>query len=195
MKSYLILFFIVIISGINGDPFLFFPEHMLPPIDTTYNFTFEGSVETWKISGLYAIQAVTSDDMKTVIGYRNWQVYTGGLNETFYGVSYFNSTYPQALVNPVTGECENAFSETVNCSRWLNIDILEWYSRCSIVRINSTITGEMSLGIRASNSDLKRPVHFTGTTYISGVPMNMTITYNFLSQTEGKNFPYIKCYF
>ena len=50
--------------------FLFFPEHMLPPIGTTYNFTFDGLAGTWKISGIYAIQAVTSEDMKTIIGYR-----------------------------------------------------------------------------------------------------------------------------
>jgi hypothetical protein len=195
MRSILIILCTVIIGGINGHPFLFFPEHMLPPIGMTYNFTFDGLVSTWKISGIYAIQAVTSEDMKTIIGYRNWQLYTGELNATFYGVSYKNSTYPQALVNPKTQECENVFSEILNCTNWTPIDVIQWDSRCSIVRLNSSITGEMSLTIHASTSDLKRPLYFTGTTYISGSPMNMTVTYNFLSQTEEKNFPYIKCYF
>ena len=195
MRSNLIIFFIGLIGGINGHPFLFFPEHMLPPIGTTYNFTLDGLVGTWKISGIYAIQAVTGEDTKTIIGYRNWQLYTGDFNGTFYGVSYRNSTYPQALMNPKTQECENVFSEVVNCTNWANTDVIQWDSRCSIVRLNSTITGAMSLTIRASNSDLKHPVYFTGTTYISGLSMNMTVTYDFLSQTEGKNFPYIKCYF
>ena len=182
-------------TAINGEPFFFFPETMLPPIGTTYKFTFDGLVGTWKISGVYAIEAVTDDQSKTVIGYRNWQMYTGDFNQTFYGVSYANSWYPQALINPETKECENEFSETVNCTGWTKSKTIQWDNRCSIVRINSTVTGEMALTIYASSSDSTRPVYFSATTSISGIPVNMTVTYNFRSQTEEKIFPSVKCSF
>lgn len=197
MKTLIVslVIFTVIIREIIGEPFLFFPEDMLPPIGTTYNFTFDGLVGSWKISGIYTIQAVTDKDMKTVIGYRNWQLYTGELNETFYGVSYKNNSYPQALVNSQTHECENVFSETINCTSWANTETVKWNSRCSIVRLDSPITGEMSLIIHASTTDLTRPMNFSGTTSISGSPVNMTVTYSFLSQTKQKIFPYVKCYF
>jgi hypothetical protein len=197
MKSFIIAVFLftIIISEINGDSFLFFPEHMLPSIGTTFNFTFDGLLGTWKVSGSYFIQPVTDPEMKTIIGYRNWQSYTGQFTGIFYGVSYKNGTYPQALINPNTQECENVFSEILNCTNWANTEIVRWDSRCSIVRIDSPITGNMSLTLYTSNSDLKRPANFIGTTSISGSSDNMTITYQFLSKTEQKNFPYIKCYF
>lgn len=188
-----LLLSIVIFSGINGDPFLFFPEHLLPPIGTTYNYTFEGFVGTWKASGTYFVEPVTDSDMKIIVGYRNWQSYTGELTGIFYGISYKNGTYPQALVNPNTQECENAFSEKINCTNWSSTMNTRWDNECSIVRIDSPITGSMSLTLYTSSSDLKRPVNFSGTTTISGSPVNMTVTYSFLSKTEQKNFPYIKC--
>ncbi len=197
MKSLIINLFLfaVIISEINGDPFIFFPENMLPSIGNTFNFTFEAVFDTWKASGIYFIQPVTDQDMKTIIGYRNYQSYTGGFTGIFYGVSYLNGTYPQALINPNTQECENVFSEILNCTHWANKDILIWNNFCSIVRIDSPVTGNMSLILHASNSDLTRPKDFIGITNISGSPVNMTVSLNFLSQTEQKNFPYVKCYF
>lgn len=194
MKGYF-LAVLFLVATVHGEPFLFFPEMMLPPVGTTYNFTFDGLVGTWKISGVYTIEAVMDGESKAVVGYRNWQVYTGELNQTFYGVSYANSSYPQALINPETGECENVFSETVNCTGWTKSTTLQWDNRCSIVRINSTVTGEMALTVYASSSDSTRPVYFSGTTSISGIPVNMTVTYNFRSQTEEKEFPSVKCSF
>jgi len=197
MKSFAITLFLfaVIISEINGVPFLFFPEHMLPTIGNTFNYTFEGVLSTLKVSGFYFIQPVTDTDMKTIIGYRNWQSYIGDFTGIFYGVSYFNETYPQALINPNTQECEYVFSEIINCTHWANKDILIWNSFCSIVRIDSPVTGNMSLALHASNSDPTRPRNFIGTTVISGSPVNTTLSLNFLSKTEQKNFPYVKCDF
>lgn len=194
-KAYFIVALFLLVGHINGDPFLFFPESMLPPIGTTYNFTFDGLLGTWKISGVYAVQAVTDDDRKTIIGYRNWQVYMGDLNQTFYGVSYKNNSYPQASINPQTQECVDAFTENINCTGWTSAEKTEWDNRCSIVRLNSTITGEMALTLRTSTTVLTRPVYFSGTTSISGVPINMTVIYYFKSQTEEKTFPPVKCYF
>ncbi|CAF3866847.1 unnamed protein product [Adineta steineri] len=168
---------------------------MLPPIGTTYNFTFSGLFTTMKVSGIYSIEPVTAQDMKTIIGYRNWQSYTGEFTGIFYGISYFNGTYPQALVDPNTNECTNVFTETVDCTSWLNTEIVRWDSRCSIVRIDPPITGDMSLTLRASTSDLKRPSDFNATVSITGSPDKTTISYRFLSQVEQKNFPYIKCSF
>lgn len=198
MKTNLILSLflcIAILGQSNGDPFLFFPESMLPPIGTTYNFTFDGLAGTWNISGIYTVQAVTDDDGKTILGYRNWQLYTGDLNQTFYGVSYKNNTYPQASINPQTQECENVFSETVNCTGWTSTEKTEWDNRCSIVRVNSSITGDMALTVQTSSTVLTLPVYFRGTTSISGVPVNMTVIYYFRSRTEEKIFPPVKCYF
>jgi hypothetical protein len=197
MKHFIITLFLftVFTSEINGDPLLFFPPPMLPPIGTTYNFTFDGLINTMRVSGIYAIEPVVDQDMKTIIGYRNWQSYTGEFTGIFYGVSYENGSYPQALVDPKTQECINVFVETLDCTGWLNTKIVQWDSRCSIVRIDPPVTGDMSLTLHASNSDLKRPVDFIGTVSISGSPDKTTITYNFLSKVEQKNFPYIKCYF
>jgi hypothetical protein len=197
MKNFISTLFLVtvIINEIHGDPFMFLPEDMLPPIGTTFNFTFDGALGALQVSGIYTIQPVIDHDMKTIIGYRNWQSYTGQFNGTFYGVSYKNGTYPQALINPNTQECENVFSETVNCTGWSNTAIIRWDNRCSIVRTDSPVTGDMSLTLYASKSDSKRPVNFIGITSISGTPVNMTVIYNFLFKTEQKNFPYIKCSF
>ncbi len=197
MKSlvFVLFLFTVFISEINGDPLLFLPQHMLPPVGTTFNFTVDGFIDKMQISGVYTIQAVTDQDMKTIIGYRNWQSYTGGFTGIFYGVSYKNGSYPQALVDPNTNECNNVFIEILNCTSWLNTNIVKWDSRCSIVRVDPPITGEMSLTLYASTSDLKRPLDFSGTASMSGSPDKTTVTYHFQSKVEQKNFPTIKCYF
>jgi len=197
MKSFIItlLFSTVIFSETNGGPFLFLPEHMLPSIGTTFNLTFEGLLDTQRVFGIYFVQPVTDPEMKTIIGYRNWQSYTGDFIGIFYGVSYLNGTYPQAIINPNTQECENVFAETVNCTSWSSAINTRWDNECSIVRIDSSITGNMSLILYTSISDLKLPVKFIGTTSISGSPVKMTVTLSFLSKIEQKNFPYVKCYF
>ncbi|UJR15536.1 hypothetical protein I4U23_002475 [Adineta vaga] len=190
-----LVFFITILSKINGNPFLFFPKHMLPSLDTSFNFTFNGHMTTMTVSGIYTVEPVTDQDMKTIIGYRNWQSYTGEYTGIFYGVSYFNGTYLQALIDPNTQECTNVFSEVLDCTDWLNTAIVKWDSRCSIIRTDPPITGEMILALRASTSDLTRPSNFSGTVTITGSPDKSTITYDFLSKTVQKNFPYVKCYF
>jgi hypothetical protein len=197
MKGFIItlLFFAVILSETNGGPFLFLPEHMLPSIGSTFNLTFEGLLDTQRVFGIYFVQPVTDAEMKTIIGYRNLQTYTGDYTGIFYGVSYLNGTYSQALINPDTQECENVFAEVVNCTNWSSIMNTTWDNECSIVRIDSSITGNMSLTLKAPLSDLNRPVTFVGTTSISGSPINMTFAYIFLSKVEQKNFPFIKCYF
>jgi hypothetical protein len=197
MKSFIItlLFFTVIFSETNGGPFLFLPEHMLPSIGSTFNLTFEGLLDTQRVFGIYFVQPVTDPEMKTIIGYRNWQSYTRDFTGIFYGVSYLNGTYPQAMINPNTQECENVFAETVNCTSWSSAINTRWDNECSIVRIDSSITGNMSLTLYTSISDLKLPVKFIGTTSISGSPVKMTVTLSFLSKIEQKNFPYVKCYF
>ncbi|CAF3460719.1 unnamed protein product [Rotaria socialis] len=190
-----VFLFTAVIFEINADPFVFFPQHLLPPIGTTFNFTFDGSLSTIHVSGVYSIQAVTGPDMKTIIGYRNWQSYSGGYSAIFYGVSYLNGTYLQALVDPNTQECINVFSEIMDCTNWLNTGIVNWDSRCSFVRVDSPISGAMTLTIVVSTSDLMRPANFSGTTTMTGSPDKVTIAYQFLSKTVEKNFPYIKCYF
>jgi hypothetical protein len=197
MKNFLasLFLFTVNISDINANPFLFFPQLMLPSIGTTFNFTFDGLISTMRVSGVYSIQPVIDQDMKTIIGYRNWQSYTGDFNGTFYGVSYENGTYLQALIDTNTQECINVFSEIMNCTSWLNIQIVRWDSRFSFIRVDSPITGDMTMTLRASTSDLKRPVSFTTIASITGVPDKTTITYDFSSKTEVKAFPYVKCYF
>jgi hypothetical protein len=196
MKSLIItlVLFTVISSEINGDPLLFLPQHMLPSIGNTFNFTFNGFVGTMNVSGVYTIQPVIDQDMKTIIGYRNLQSYTGEFNAIFYGVSYINGSYPQALIDPNTQECNNVFVETLDCTSWLNTEIVRWDSRCSFVRIDPPITGSMSLTIRASTSDLKFPATSIATASISGAP-DTIISYKFLSKIEQKNFPNIKCSF
>ncbi|CAF4109543.1 unnamed protein product, partial [Adineta steineri] len=99
------------------------------------------------------------------------------------------------LVDPNTNECINVFTETVDCTSWLNTEIVRWDSRCSIVRIDPPITGDMSLTLRASTSNLKRPSDFNATVSITGLPDKTTISYRFLTQVEQKSFPYIKCSF
>ncbi|CAF1198595.1 unnamed protein product [Rotaria sp. Silwood1] len=168
---------------------------MLPSVGTTFNFTFNGLFNTMNVSGIYTIQPVTDEDMKTIIGYRNWQSYTGDFSGIFYGVSYNNGTYLQALIDPNTQECNNVFAEIMNCTSWLNTEIIRWDSQCSLIRIDSPVSGEMSLTLNASECDLARPVNFIGTASISGVPDKTIITYEFLSKIEQENFPYIKCYF
>ncbi|CAF0940718.1 unnamed protein product [Rotaria sordida] len=168
---------------------------MLPSIGTTFNFTFNGLLNTMHVSGIYTIQPVIDQDMKTIIGYRNWQLYTGEYSGIFYGVSYNNGTYLQALIDPNTQECNNVFAEIVNCTNWLNTEIIRWDNQCSIVRVDSPISGEMSLTLDASECDLTRPEKFSATATMSGSPDKTTITYRFLSKIEQKNFPYIKCYF
>lgn len=187
--------FALVLNGINGEAFLFFPRPMLPPAEKTFTFTFQGHMMDLAVSGVYALQAVLGADMKTVIGYRNWQSYTGGYSGTFYGVSYFNGTYPQALIDADTQQCTNIFSEALDCTSWRNTEIVKWDSRCSIVRADPPITGEMVMSLRASTSELTRPLNFTGTVTIDGSPDKMTIAYDFLSKTDQKNFPTVHCPF
>ena len=186
------LFLLTSLFGTNyGDWFLFMPERMLPPIGTTFNFTFQGQFADWKIEGVYTVQPVVDESTKTIIGYRNWQLYSGDFTGIFYGVSYKNSTYPQATINSQTQECENVFSETTNCTTWMNRNITRWDSRCFIARTSSPITGEMAMTIYSSTTDLNR----FSETYITGSPTNISLNYRFLSQTIQTNFPYVKCDF
>lgn len=197
MKSLISALFIsaVFYSGIYGDPFLFLPEKMLPPVGVIQNFTFDGAVGTWKVSGSLIIESVTDSDNKTIVGYRTWQTYVGEYVGTFYGVSYKNGTYPQALINSRTQECENIFYENLKCTGWTNSMNIRWENECSVVRVDPPITGIMGLTLYTSNSDLLRPVNYIGETYISGAPVNITTTFHFLTETEQKNFPSIKCPF
>jgi hypothetical protein len=187
--------FAMVFCGSTGDPLYFFPRAMLPPVNKTFTFAFEGLMMTLPVSGIYAVQPATDHDMKTIIGYRNWQSYTGGYSALFYGVSYFNGTYLQALIDPNTQECTNVFSEELDCTGWLNTEIVRWDSRCSLVRTSPPITGKMSTTLRASTSDLMRPLNSSSTVTITGSPDTMTISYEFLSKTDQKNFPYVKCAF
>lgn len=197
MKSFImtLVLFTAISSEINGDPFIFFPRHMLPPVGITFNLTFNGVFNKMKVSGVYAIQAVTDQDMTKIIGYRNWQSYTGEFTGIFYGVSYVNGSYPQALVDPSTDECTNAFVEIMDCTSWSNTQIVRWDSDCTLTRIDPPITGDMQLTLRASTSDLKRPESVNATASLTGIPDKTTVTFEFLTKAEQKNFPNVICPF
>lgn len=198
MKTCIIaLIFLVTLTivEIHGDPLMFFPQHMLPPIGTTFTFTFNGMFNTLNVSGVYAIQTVVDEDTKTVIGYRNWQSYTGEYTGIFYGVSYNNRSYSQALIDPNTHECNNAFVEVMNCTSWSNTGIINWSNRCSLVRVDSPISGTMSLTLTVSKLDLTRPVTTTAIATIDGSPDEAKLFYQYLTKSDQEKFPYIKCSF
>lgn len=185
----------VSLSIVQGGPFLFFPQEMLPMNDTTYNFTFDGFLNTARVSGVYILQPVFDHTTQTIIGYRNYQSYAGEYQALFYGVSYLNTTYLQALIDPNTQQCINVFAETMNCTEWSNTAVRQWESNCSLVRDGTSISGEITNLVRTSSTDLDKPNSYSGTATITGSSETSTISYEFLSQTEEKSFPQVNCYF
>jgi hypothetical protein len=176
------------LSIVQGEPFLFFPQEMLPTSDTTYNFTFTGLLDTARVSGVYILQPVFDHTNQTIIGYRNYQSYVGDFQALFYGVTYLNTTYLQALIDPNTHQCINVFAETMNCTKWSNTEAHQWQSNCSLVRDGTSISGEITNLIRSSSTDSKKPSSYIGTARITGLSETTTISYEFLSQTEENLF-------
>lgn len=190
--AFLLITFIVI--EINAEPYLMFPQHMLPPIGTTYNITFNGVVNTIPLSGVYAIQAVTTQDKKITIGYRLWQGYSGEVNEIVYTVSYTNGTGFQASINPDTQECISVYPQQINCTGWSNTNSLRWNNLCLDLSTEE-YKSVARMTVDADASDLKRPVSLNITITTDGSPYNLFAGYQFSSKTEGKNFPSVKCSF
>ena len=196
MKETLIAFLLInfIFIGSNAESYLMFPQHMLPPIGITYNLTVNAIVNEVPLSGIYAIQAITTQDMKTTIGYRMWQGYSGEINEIVYTVSYKNGTGFQAAVDPRTHQCENIYHQRINCTGWSNINILRWNNLC-IDHSTEEYHSIARMTVDADASDLKRPVSLNVTITTDGSPYTIIATYQFSSKTEGKNFPSVKCAF
>ena len=198
MKQNSLLLWMVGVSIVaigTAHPFLFFPSEFLPCSGVTWNMTFDGFLDTIPISGVYAVQTVINQSTKKIIGYRNWQTYNSGLNETFYGVSYLNGTYLQALIDRNSHQCFGVFTEQMNCTEWSQTQENEWESRCLIVRTDSPIRGEMTNYLRVSNTNPKRPESYVGTVSIDGSALNTTVSFDFQSLDEGTLFPSVQCYF
>lgn len=186
------LFITSIIIEVNAEPYLIFPQHMLPPIDTTYNFTFTSFAVTTSVAGVYAIQPITAKDRITLIGYRLWQGYTGETNETLYTVSYKNGTSFQAGVDPSTRECFAVERQQINCTGWSSTDVLVWNNTClETSRKEPKSITKMTVGADASH--LKHPVSLNFTITIDGTPFPLFSSFQFTSQTKGKYFPHVKC--
>ena len=191
---FVFLFITLIIVEISAESYLIFPQHMLPPIGTIYNFTFNGIVNTVPLSGIYAIQAVTSEDKTTIIGYRLWQGYLGESNEIVYTVSYTNGTGFQAFVDPKTQECNSVYPQKIDCTGWLNANILAWDNVC-VNLSTEEYKSVAKMTVDADASDIKRPVKLNITITMDGSPHPIVATYQFSSEIEGKTFPSVKCDF
>ncbi|CAF1210683.1 unnamed protein product [Rotaria sp. Silwood1] len=167
---------------------------MLPPTGITYNITFKGVTNTIPVSGVFAIQTVTAEDKKTIIGYRLWQGYTRQTNEIIYTVSYTNGTGLQATVNPDTQECISVYSQQINCTGWSSTNVLRWNNLCSdfSTEEHKSIS---RMTVNADASDLKRPISLNMTITMDGTPYKLFSTYQFSSKTEGETFPHVKCGF
>ena len=195
MRTIVLCLLLLGLSTIRAEPFLFFPQQMLPTCNTTYNFTFNGFLSTARVSGVYALQPVFDRTTQTIIGYRNFQSYTGEYEALFYGVTYLNGTYLQALIDPSTRQCTGVFAETMNCTGWSNTGVRQWESACSLVRDGTPISGSITNLIRTSATDPKQPTSYVGTASITGSPETTTISYEFSSQTKEHSFPEVICYF
>ncbi|CAF4072880.1 unnamed protein product, partial [Rotaria sp. Silwood1] len=174
---------------INAEPYLIFPQHMLPPIGLTYNLTFTGVAVTTSVAGVYAVQAVTAKDRETIIGYRLWQRYTKETNEIIYTVSYTNGTSFQAGVHLDTQECFAVESQEINCTGWSSTDVFRWNNTCSEQSTEEpkSIT---KMTVQADASDLRRPVSLNLTITIDGTPFPLFSSFQFSSKTKGKHFPH-----
>jgi hypothetical protein len=194
MKQTRIVFLLIsfVISEIIAEPYLMFPQHMLPPIGITYNITFNAVVNTIPLSGVYAIQAVTTQDMKTIIGYRMWQGYSGEISEIVYTVSYTNGTGFQASVDPKTQECSDMYPQKINCTGWSNTNILKWKNLC-VNLSTEEFKSVARMTVDTDASDSKRPLNLDITITTDGSPYTISANYHFSSQTEGKLFPAVKC--
>ncbi|CAF1383919.1 unnamed protein product [Rotaria sordida] len=171
-----------------------FPQHMLPPTGITYNMTFKGVVNTVPLSGIFAIQTITAQDEKTIIGYRLWQGYTGETNEVVYTVSYTNSTGFQASVDPDMQECISTYPQQINCTGWSSTNILRWNNLCSDLSTEE-YKSIAKMTVDTDASDFTRPVSLNITITTQDSPYRLFSTYQFSSKTEGKVFPHVKCGF
>ncbi|CAF1230404.1 unnamed protein product [Rotaria sordida] len=167
---------------------------MLPPIGITYNITFKGVTNTIPVSGVFAIQTVTTQDEKAIIGYRLWQGYTGQTNEVIYTVSYTNGTGFQASVKPDTQECISVYPQQISCTGWSSANNLIWKNLCSDLSTEES-KSIAKMTVDADASDLKRSVSLNITITMDSLPYKLFSTYQFSSKTEGKIFPHVKCGF
>ena len=183
------------ISTLDAGPLLFFPEHLLPRSGVTFNYTFNGMFTNLNVSGVYTLQPVLDETTSTIIGYRNWQSYVGEFTGIFYGVSYLNGTYPQALIDPDTQQCINVFSEAINCTDWLKTDAARWDSVCSIVRPGTPITGVMANSVRTDVPDRRSLMSYASLLRFGDPPETATVSFDFLTRTESTSFANVKCDF
>ncbi|CAF3462748.1 unnamed protein product [Rotaria sp. Silwood1] len=179
---------------INAEPYFIFPKHMLPPIGLTYNFTFTGVAVTTSVAGVYAVQAVTAKDQEKIIGYRIRQEYTKDTHEILYTVSYTNGTSFQAGVYPDTQECFAVERQEISCTGWSSTDVFRWNNTCS-EKSEKEPKSITKMTVQADNSDLRRPVSLNLTITLDGVPFPLFSSFQFASETKGKDFPHVKCYF
>ncbi|CAF3085983.1 unnamed protein product [Rotaria socialis] len=188
---WLATFFVI---NINAEPYLIFPQHMLPPIGHTYNVSFTGTAVTTPVAGVYSIQAVTANNQETIIGYRLWEGYTRDTREILYTVSYSNGTSFQAGVDPDTGKCFAAERLDVNCTGWSSTDVLKWNNKC-LEKSKQEPKSSTKMIVQADTSNLRRPIGLNLTITIEGTPIPLFSTFQFSSETKGKHFPHVKCNF
>ena len=188
ISAFLLIIFIVI--EINAEPYLIFPEHMLPPIGTVHKLTFTGFVNKVFVSGVFAITAITGG-AKTIIGYRLWQEYSS-TNEIIYTVSYTNGTSFQASVDLDTRKCDNVYPQKINCTGWSN-DNTRWNNLCDNFSTEE-FKSIARMTVDADSFDFKTPAGLNITITTDGSPYDIIATYQFHSTIRGKVFPSSKCY-
>lgn len=187
------LFFITfIIIGINADPFLFLPRHMLPSIGIVYNMSFVATFGTSHQTGHYILHALTASNSQTIIGYRAWQLYTIENARVGYEEYHLNGTNFQSTSDPITQECISVFSNRANCTGWLNTEITRWDNRCAMSGFEVPIGMTSKITVIADTLDLKRPVKMDLSITMENSEETQ-ITFRFTSKTEGTTFPNIKC--
>ena len=173
MNSLLLVCMLGMILSTFCDPFLFFPPAMLPVKPAGWAYT--GIYLGLKISGEYYMTPVDNGDNK-VIGYREYQTLENKLfSQTVYGTSYLNGSFPQALINGT--HCENPFVENLNCTGWI-FEKLEglnykYDNACSMVRLNSTITGNLTMSVLSQPGD---PTTIMSSEFVALVPGGIAVT-------------------
>lgn len=189
ISAFLFITFIVI--EINAEPYLIFPQHMLPPIGIVYQFTFNGFFNKVFASGTYSTTAVIGD-ASTIIGYRLWQEYSGATNEIIYTVLYTNGTGFQASVDLGTRTCDDVYSQKINCTGWSN-DNMRWNNLCENLS-TSGIKSIARMTVDIDGFDFKTPAGLNITITTDGSPNEIISIYQFHTKVQRKIFPSSKCY-
>ncbi|CAF1491253.1 unnamed protein product [Didymodactylos carnosus] len=181
------------LSCIMSAPFEFLPIDMLPN-STTYRFNYDGKLLGMKISGVWFVQALWSNNNQEIVGYRNWQSIIGDFSEIFYGVSYLNGSYIQALVDPVNNTCIHIFVETVNCTGWLQFEGQNLSrNTCDIQRDGTEINGQMIIDITSSTIDRTMPFNFTAVIRIDNQESEVIMIFS--EKYTDSTMPEVLCFF